>query len=1430
MKVYNTGRRGHGEERILPGKERSVCMIRRIENMHLKKKDKKPNYWHVGVALLLAAVMLASFFPVTRVISDELDESPVEAALIEEAPAYEEPVQIEPEPEVYYEPEPEPEPAPEPEPEPEPIAEPEPVYEAEAEPEPEPEVIPEPVPAFNIPEEPEVIPEEIPEEIIEEPVILPDGERNDEPDIIAEPDPEAVPEEEPVLPEPEPEDEPEEEPAGPVYEWEDLDDIDFADWILRGEHDDYIIWLYDVENEEWAAFESRLDLIEDVEIENRVLTYLEELLNPVPETEPEPVPNLVEAEEEEVPEDAEAEPVVLAEEFTADEEGSIPAYIWAELDEVDFLNWILSGENDEYIKALYTEPQEGEIPDETAEAERLAEKEAFIARINQLPSESMKNNILARVDELTKVEEPEEEYEYFFAVIENPLTAGDPRYTDFDTTANDGMLRGGMKLFANPTYVSYDQMVRTIRAAMVNRLDSVRVYYEYPEVISDNTAFYQVARSIFNDVIAHTGVGNEGDYLRWQYGGYGVGGGVQGKTSTTTKFCFDFHFTYYTTAEEEAQVTARVNNMLANVTGSTPAERIKSIYDMVTSSVTYGMCSHSNNHPYTAYGAGCEHVSVCQGISNLMYRLLNDAGFSARFIGSIPSQCHAWNIVAIDGIYYYLDATWDLGIDSSRYSYFLKGSSNFGKNHTDGSEYAGCFNISTIDYYQRQSSGTVGNVRWTFDSGVLQFVPVDPSAYSSMDFDTSSSEYQTFIAAYSSFVPYITTVIIDNISAYGNILADIYRGPFPQSTPAQYSMHWPTDNITITIPCSWTEDNLRTLGLYTYVNYDPATNTVSNGANGNEHDTTNPAITILREHSYVDGGNTATCTSPGVKKYVCSSCGDEVLTTATVPALGHQFKPSGHKDATCTEAGYDETTCERCGTKRRTTINALGHNYQVVSTTPATCEHAGAILKECTRCHDQQTEVLDQLEHVWHETGRTPATCHADGVIDYQCDNCPAEKHEPIPSLTAHTWGEGVRTEPTCSTPGKITYTCLSCGDTRFDPIDTVDHHFEEISRTEATCMAPGLITRKCIWCEERQTEDIEQLEHEFEEISRTEATCSAPGLITYKCKHCPTERTEDIEQLQHEFEEVSRYDASCTEKGVINFKCKHCPETKQEDIPAKGHKPVDMPPTSTTVGGKKCSVCGTILEEPRKGISISLSGVSKGTTVYINGVGYQATANNEVVVPATLRGCTSAVTYSYSQGSGDPYPSGMTVWILHQNNSTGAITSERASYFDNLLNYNGTAIRLTGNQGIRIKTAINENVRNALIGGNYHGYTVQEYGTIVAWNDSNSNPTYGGSGVMTGRAYVRGGIDSMIEMKNGNRIYANVLVFKATEMEKTVRRLAVRPYIILTDSNGTQVILYGGVLVRSIYSVALQAQNAFAPGTSGYKFIHNIIDYGKTH
>ena len=63
--------------------------------MHLKKKDKKPNYWHAGVALLLAAVMLASFFPVTRVISDELDESPVEAAFIEEAPAYEEPVQIE---------------------------------------------------------------------------------------------------------------------------------------------------------------------------------------------------------------------------------------------------------------------------------------------------------------------------------------------------------------------------------------------------------------------------------------------------------------------------------------------------------------------------------------------------------------------------------------------------------------------------------------------------------------------------------------------------------------------------------------------------------------------------------------------------------------------------------------------------------------------------------------------------------------------------------------------------------------------------------------------------------------------------------------------------------------------------------------------------------------------------------------------------------------------------------------------------------------------------------------------------------------------------------------------------------------------------------------------------------------------------------------
>ncbi len=48
---------------------------------------------------------------------------------------------------------------------------------------------------------------------------------------------------------------------------------------------------------------------------------------------------------------------------------------------------------------------------------------------------------------------------------------------------------------------------------------------------------------------------------------------------------------------------------------------------------------------------------------------------------------HSWNIVLLNGIWYGLDATWDLGCSEFLWQYFLSGSSNF-PNYTADSKLA----------------------------------------------------------------------------------------------------------------------------------------------------------------------------------------------------------------------------------------------------------------------------------------------------------------------------------------------------------------------------------------------------------------------------------------------------------------------------------------------------------------------------------------------------------------------------------------------------------------------------------------------------------------------------------------------------------------------------------------------------------------------
>ena len=187
-------------------------------------------------------------------------------------------------------------------------------------------------------------------------------------------------------------------------------------------------------------------------------------------------------------------------------------------------------------------------------------------------------------------------------------------------------------------------------------------------------------------------------------------------------------------------------------------------------------------------------------------------------------------------------------------------------------------------------------------------------------------------------------------------------------------------------------------------------------------------------------------------------------------------------------------------------------------------------------------------------------------------------------------------------------------------------------------------------------------------------------------------------------------------------------------------------------------------------------------------------------------------------------YPTGMAAYrILRQE---GGAKLEPIEGLEDLLNYAGCSIRLSGKQGIRMITGITQDNKKALTSkAGLSGYTLEEYGTVVMRGVG--TPTLANS-QSHNYAYKKGKADPIFSRANGMIQYTNVLVgFSLDDCKDT---LTLRPYIKLKDmTTGETVTLYGGCVCRSIYQVAKQNENTYKPGTAGYKYIRKILDYTPT-
>ena len=235
----------------------------------------------------------------------------------------------------------------------------------------------------------------------------------------------------------------------------------------------------------------------------------------------------------------------------------------------------------------------------------------------------------------------------------------------------------------------------------------------------------EMASKMFQDAIAHTGVPNEGDYIRVNMGAHSEVV-YTSPGSNLANNAVVYYIEWYTNAQQEAKVTAAVDTVIRglNIGGGSEYERIKAAYDWVTEYVQYDfdrLDEEEYKLKYTPYAAIIDHIAVCQGYAGLYYRLALELGIDCRYIsGYGDGERHGWNIVRLEDKYYNMDPTWDRDL-MGYYRQFLCTEANFTEHIRDSQFKTDAFNaaypMAQVPYvFNVTASGTVNaNISWVLD-------------------------------------------------------------------------------------------------------------------------------------------------------------------------------------------------------------------------------------------------------------------------------------------------------------------------------------------------------------------------------------------------------------------------------------------------------------------------------------------------------------------------------------------------------------------------------------------------------------------------------------------------------------------------------------------------------------------------------------------
>ncbi|WP_035773555.1 Ig-like domain-containing protein [Butyrivibrio sp. VCD2006] len=222
-------------------------------------------------------------------------------------------------------------------------------------------------------------------------------------------------------------------------------------------------------------------------------------------------------------------------------------------------------------------------------------------------------------------------------------------------------------LASNGKCTSVQEMAEVARNAIKARQNVVTMDFMLPGLLGVST----LINAMYPIIWEHTGVPNEGDYVRWAFIEISRQGTIA-YAGDVTYGTLQLSFTFTHDAAQEIATTNKINEIINtyNLNSGSDYDKIKKTYEYITKNISYDHdCArnstlYGNHIGYSCYSAAVTKHTVCEGYALLFYRIMLTLGIDSRLISGLAyayesDSGHGWNIVQLGDLYYYLDATWD---------------------------------------------------------------------------------------------------------------------------------------------------------------------------------------------------------------------------------------------------------------------------------------------------------------------------------------------------------------------------------------------------------------------------------------------------------------------------------------------------------------------------------------------------------------------------------------------------------------------------------------------------------------------------------------------------------------------------------------------------------------------------------------------------